>query len=88
MAWHVHGIELVVKKSLRTGADGMRFSFSQLLKLFSFIALGCYALLVKHWDPELDFRVMSYKVSSSPSGYYINPRVKFISLPELVKYYH
>ncbi|XP_048464463.1 tyrosine-protein kinase HCK-like [Rhincodon typus] len=49
---------------------------------------GCYALLVKHWDPELDFRVMSYKVSSSPSGYYINPRVKFISLPELVKYYH
>ncbi|XP_059508689.1 tyrosine-protein kinase HCK-like isoform X3 [Stegostoma tigrinum] len=49
---------------------------------------GCYALLVKHWDPKLDFRVMSYKVSTSPSGYYINPRVKFISLPELVKYYH
>ncbi|GCC16653.1 hypothetical protein chiPu_0017306 [Chiloscyllium punctatum] len=49
---------------------------------------GCYALLVKHWDPKLDFRVMSYKVSNRPSGYYINPRVKFISLPELVKYYH
>ncbi|XP_043565975.1 tyrosine-protein kinase HCK-like isoform X3 [Chiloscyllium plagiosum] len=49
---------------------------------------GCYALLVKHWDPKLDFRVMSYKVSNRPSGYYINPRVKFISLSELVKYYH
>ncbi|XP_041060924.1 tyrosine-protein kinase HCK-like isoform X1 [Carcharodon carcharias] len=49
---------------------------------------GCYALLVKHWDPKLDVRVIHYKIFSSPSGYYINPRIKFISLQELVKYYH
>uniref|UniRef100_UPI00398EFA53 tyrosine-protein kinase HCK-like isoform X2 n=1 Tax=Pristiophorus japonicus TaxID=55135 RepID=UPI00398EFA53 len=49
---------------------------------------GCYALLVKHWDPKLDVRVMHYKISTSPSGYYINSRVKFITLQELVKYYH
>ncbi|XP_038659731.1 tyrosine-protein kinase HCK-like isoform X2 [Scyliorhinus canicula] len=49
---------------------------------------GCYVLLVKHWDPKLDIRVVQYKISSSPSGYYIKSRVKFISLQELVKYYH
>ncbi|XP_078093071.1 tyrosine-protein kinase HCK-like isoform X1 [Mustelus asterias] len=48
---------------------------------------GCYALLVKHWDPKLDVRVINYRISSSPSGYYINPKVKFINLQELVKYY-
>ncbi|GCB77089.1 hypothetical protein scyTo_0015602, partial [Scyliorhinus torazame] len=48
----------------------------------------CYALLVTHWDPKLDIRVVHYKISSSPSGYHIKPRVKFISLQELVKYYH
>ncbi|XP_067856279.1 tyrosine-protein kinase HCK-like isoform X2 [Heptranchias perlo] len=49
---------------------------------------GCYALLVRHWDPKLGVRVVHYKILSSPSGYYINPRVKFIALQELVKYYH
>ncbi|XP_067904784.1 tyrosine-protein kinase HCK-like [Heterodontus francisci] len=49
---------------------------------------GCYALLIKHWVPKLGVRVMHYKISTNPSGYYINPRVKFISLQELVKYYH
>uniref|UniRef100_A0A4W3HP09 Tyrosine-protein kinase n=1 Tax=Callorhinchus milii TaxID=7868 RepID=A0A4W3HP09_CALMI len=48
---------------------------------------GSYTLSVRHWDPTLGNRVLHYKIETSPSGYYCNSRVKFISLQEMVKYY-